>query len=175
MKKLNLSKKTLFLALPILVVLLIFLFQGPILKVSAQILPIIVNLYDLTFGNVFPGEELEKTFEVSYAEPEGSMDYRIIHKIKPINSEDSDYCQQNPNDFQKCYRNLCPYLTEFSNENEGDTKDQATVGVQDIHDNWIVRLKVPAIFGHVGQDHIGGIVSENGVYGCDISIDIIEP
>jgi len=169
------KKLLLLITITVSLVLVFSIFQGTVLRVSAAILPIVADLYDLTFGTVFPGEQLEKTFEVSYTDNEGDIDYRIIHKIKPIDSGDSDYCQQNPNDFQKCYRNLCPYLTEFSNENEGDTRDQATVGAQDIHDDWIVRLKVPAIFGYVGQDHIGGVVSENGVYGCDISIDIIEP
>jgi hypothetical protein len=175
MKKNIFSKKNLILIISTLIILLVlFLFQGPILKVSAQILPIMVNLYNLTFGNVFPGEELEKNFVVSYAEPEGSIDYRIIHKIKPLAPEDSDYCQQNPDDFQKCYRNLCPYLDEYSNEGENDTKNQASVGATDTSDNWIVKLKVPAIFGYVAQDHNGEVVTESGEYGCDISIDIIE-
>ena len=98
MKKNIFSKKNLILIISTLIVLLVlFLFQMPVLKASVQILPIIADFYNLTFGTVFPGEQLEKTFEVSYTDNEGGIDYRIIHKIKPINSEDSDYCQQNPN------------------------------------------------------------------------------
>ena len=34
---------------------------------------------------------------------------------------------------------------------------------------------MPAIFGHVAQDHTGGVINEAGEYGCDISIDLTEP
>lgn len=171
----NLFKNNIILILSgLLALLALSILQGPILKVSAQVLPIVANLYDLTFGTVFPGEELEKTFEVSYTEEAGSLNYRIIHKIKPLVPEDSEYCQQNPTDYTRCYRNLCPYLDEYSNEGEEDTKNSAVVGVSDVLDNWTVKLKVPAIFGHVAQEHNGGIITDSGDYGCDLSIDVIE-
>ncbi len=138
-------------------------------QVTAQILPVTVNVNHLSFGNVFPGEKLQGEFIVAYVEEQGSgLTYRIIQKPKPCP-------QENPN----CgpggyYKNLCPYLEKVSNENEGDSETQATIGpVQtDRSDTWTIYFKVPAIFGNVGQDHTGGVVNESGDYGCDIAIDI---
>ena len=152
-------------------------------RVSANVLPIWVNVEHLDFGNVFPGETLEGNFIVNYATTsEGVVVYRIVQKIKPLPNVSvppgyeliSNYCQDNPNDFSKCYRNLCPFLEKVSVETEGDTENLASVGPEDLSDAWIIYFKVPAIFGQVGQDHIGGVVDSEGEYGCDVSIDIFE-
>ena len=133
-------------------------------KVSAQIVPVTVSTNNLSFGTVFPGEELQGNFIVTYIDEEGEINYRIIQKPKPLPEEHPD----SPG----FYRNLCPFLTPVSVEGEGDTTSSAFVGNADLSDNWTIYFKVPAIFGQVGQDHTGGVVSENGEYGCDISIDI---
>jgi len=119
---------------------------------------------------------------VTYLDEVGEVYYRIIQKIKPLPDVStpqgyetvSDYCQDYPDDFTKCYRNLCPYLEKVSIEGEGDIEDLALIGINDMSDVWVVNFKVPAIFGHVGQAHIGGVVDSAGEYGCDVSIEIIE-
>ena len=150
---------------------------------QVQILPISVNTGHLDFGLVFPGEFLEKIFTVSFVSDSGQdeINYSITQKIKPrpeatvpdgFEGTISEYCQENQSDFEKCYPNLCPFLTKTSEEGEGDLELNASVGEDDLSDNWLVGLQTPAIKGFVGQDHIGGIVDENGVYGCDIGINI---
>ena len=80
--KINLQKKILFLGLPIFVILLaLFLLQGPIFKVSAQIVPVTVSMDNLSFGTVFPGEELEGDFIVTYADGGDGIGYRKRRKV----------------------------------------------------------------------------------------------
>ena len=134
-------------------------------QVTAQIIPVTVSTSHLSFGTVFPGEELQGNFIVNYVDEEGGINYRIIQRLKPFPEGHPDY--------PGYYRDLCPFLTPISvDEDEGDATSSAFVGTDDPSDNWIIYFKVPAIFGHVGQDHTGGVVSENGEYGCDIAIDI---
>ena len=90
--KISLQKKILFLGLPTLVILLaLFLLQGPIFKVSAQIVPVTVGMENLSFGTVFPGEELEGNFIVTYADTGDGIGYRIIQKRKPLPPEHPEY------------------------------------------------------------------------------------
>lgn len=135
-------------------------------RVSAQILPVVVNVEHLDFGTVFPGETLEGNFIVTYATTTGGVYYRIIQKPKPLPEGHPEY--------PGYYKDLCPFLEKVSVETEGDTEDRAYVGEDDTSDTWIIYFKVPAIFGHVAQEHIGGVVSSSGEYGCDVSIDILE-
>ena len=144
-------------------------------KVSAQIIPVTVSTNNLSFGTVFPGEELEGNFIVTYVEDEGSgIAYRLIQKRKPLPEEHPEYPSGGDPEMPGYYRNLCPHLEKVSLEGEDDVPSSAFVGPTstDPSDSWTIYFKVPAIFGQVGQDHTGGVVSENGEYGCDISIDI---
>jgi len=160
-------------------------------KVAANILPVAVSEVNLDFGTVFPGEELQKNFTISYVEEyeQGGITYRIIKKIKPkwpeppvcgqgftTREEASAYCVANPNNTNCCYPDLCPSLTPIKIE-EGTEEENPTlayVGSDDLSDAWIIYFRVPAIVGHVAQEHIGEVVTSNGEYGCDVSIDILE-
>ena len=175
------SKRTFIIIAAVLAVISISLWINS-RYVSAQFVPVAVSINHLAFGTVFPGEELEGSFEVTYLDEAGEVHYRLVQKIKPLPDvpipqgyeSTSDYCQDYPNDLTMCYLNLCPYLEKVSVEQEGDIENLALIGINDMSDVWVVNFKVPAIFGHVGQDHTGGVVDSEGEYGCDISIDIIE-
>jgi len=161
--------------------------QNDIIKIKADTWSIAVNVDHLAFGIVFPGEQLQKNLTVLYS---GSGD-GATEKYKPLPDAEiptdyqggniSDYCQDFPDNLEKCYRDLCPYIIEYSNEGEGDTVDSASVDANDTSDVWIVHLDSPAIAieGKISQDHTGGIISVNGIYGCDLSFDVeieeIEP
>ncbi len=164
-------------------------FLVKIMNVNADSLPILVNLDHISFGTVFPGEtSLRKNFLVSYAGTDGgNINYNVIENYKPLpdatspegyNGTISEYCQEHFDDQDRCYKFLCPFIEEFSEENEGDVVSDASVSSTDIKDNWIVAFNkniVPAIIGNVAQDHEGDIISENGIYGCDLSINIEDP
>ena len=150
---------------------LVALFQNNIIKIKADTWSIMVSVNHLAFGTVFPGEQLQKNFTVFYS-GSGNGEYTIVEKYKPFDPADSDYCQDNFSDFDKCYKYLCPYIEEYSIEGEGDTVTGASVSSDDLADNWIVTLDTPAIVGNISQDHTGGIISVNGVYGCDLSFDV---
>ena len=143
-------------------------------QVEAIILPVTVNVNHLDFGNVFPGEELEGDFTVTYVAEGDGINYRIIQQRKPLPEEHPEYPDGGDPEMPGYYRDLCPFLTKVSNEGEEDTENEAFVGPNDISDTWTIYFKVPAIFGNVAQPHIGGVVDANGEYGCDVSIDIIE-
>jgi len=142
-------------------------------KVSATIIPIAVNVEHLDFGTVFPGENLQGNFIVSYTQEQGEgINYRIIQKRKPLPPEHPEYPNGGDPEMPGFYKDLCSFLTKVSIEEEGDTETQAFVGPSDTTDTWIIYFKVPAIFGYVSQDHNGGIVTSDGEYGCDIAIEI---
>jgi len=148
-------------------------------NISSVSWPIIVNLSDLDFGEVTAGEEMEKTFTVSYS-GKGDGSYAIVEKYKPRKGAKvpsgyegtlSDYCQVNHDDEERCLKNLCPFIEEESAENEGDTVDEAYVGAEDKKDIWKVILNTPSV-GNIRQDEQGGVVSEGGDYGCDLSFAV---
>lgn len=155
--------------------------QHGLIRVSAQVVPITINYDHLAFGPVYSGEELYKNFTVLYSDhEEAAVFYRIAEKIKPrpdaeppdgYDGTASAYCQENPADYARCYRDLCPFITKISREEEGDEESGASVGPDDQADVWYVRLDVPAVIGAVAQDHGGGIVNETGEYGCDIAVE----
>lgn len=141
-------------------------------RVTAQIVPITVQEEDLAFGTVFPGENLEGKFIVNFVKDynEDGVTYKIIFKRKPL---PPGYPDQGDPQKPGYYRDLCPFLTPVNvDPGETDTVNQAFVGQSDLSDQWIIYFKVPAIVGSVAQDHIGGVVTTDGDYGCDISIDI---
>ncbi len=148
--------------------------QANLMRVSAQNLPVVVNTNELSFGTVFPGEILEKSFAINYSAEAGDVHYRIVQKRKPLPENHPEYPDGGDPDMPGYYRNLCPSLAKLSLENEGDTESAAALDEEDISDTWVLRFSVPAIFGQVAQDHEGGIVDASGEYGCDISIDVDE-
>ena len=179
---LSLSNKTfkeprkLIILLVIAVSLILVSLRLSVTRVTANIFPVIVHEENLAFGTVFPGEELQGDFEVHYAYEQGGITYIIILKRKPLPEGHPEYPDGGDPEMPGFYRDLCPSLTviKVKEGTEEDTTTGAYVGIDDLSDAWIIYFKVPAIFGHVAQDHIGGVVSESGDYGCDISIDIEE-
>lgn len=173
-------KSTLFTILGLVLVVIVTIWFSSN-RVSADVWPISVAVDHIDFGTVFPGETLQENFEILYLD-EIPLNYRIVQKIKPLPGVPvppgyefiSDYCQDNPDDLTKCYRNLCPFLEKVSVEAEGDTEDAASMDWDDNSDIWTIYFQVPAIFGNVSQDHIGGVITEGGEYGCDVSIEIID-
>lgn len=151
--------------------------QISLTAVSASIFPIVVHEEHLDFGTVFPGEEQEGNFVVSIS-PDyvgDGITYRIIQKRKPLPEGHPELPDGGDPGMPGFYRDLCPHLTKVSNEGEGDIESNASVGgLFDESDAWIIYFKVPAIIGNIGQDHVGGVITEDGEYGCDVSIDIIE-
>ena len=143
-------------------------------RVTAQIVPIVVNERELAFGTVFPGEELQGNFGVHFVTEyeEAGIIYKIIFMRKEL---PDGYPGTGDPEMPGYYRDLCPFLTPVNvDPGETDTKDHAYVGDDDPSDNWTIYFKVPAIVGTVAQDHVGGVVTTDGDYGCDISIDIPE-
>lgn len=155
-------------------ILVLVVLNANITNVSAQIVPVTVSTNNLSFGTVFPGEEVQGNFIVTYVDEGNGIAYRLIQKRKPLPEGHPEYPNGGDPAMPGYYRDLCPFLDKVNEEGEGDTEDQAFVGPisTDPSDSWIIYFKVPAIFGYVGQDHTGGVVSGNGEYGCDIDIDI---
>ena len=145
-------------------------------RITANIFPVIVHETDLAFGTVFPGEELQGNFEVHYAYQQGGVTYTIILKRKPLPEGHPEYPNGGDPEMPGYYRNLCPFLTPIKVVEglEQDTPEGAYVGIEDLSDVWIIYFKVPAIIGTVAQEHTGEVVTSNGEYGCDISINIPE-
>lgn len=159
------------------VILLGVSFQSFIIDAKAQIDPIVVQIGALGFGIVFPSEELEKTFTVGLAEgSECDPRYQISHSIKPLVESDKDYCLSNPQDYTRCYPDLCAFLNEQSIDvpTENDTAANAYLFQNDTSDTWLVNLIVPPIEGFIGQDFEGLTVGKAGVYGCDIEVRVLE-
>ncbi|MEA1937136.1 MAG: SdrD B-like domain-containing protein [Patescibacteria group bacterium] len=181
-QKIRKMKLTLFLiSFLMLSGFLVALFQNNIIKIKADTWSIAVSVDHLAFGTVFPGEQLQKNLTVLYS-GSGDGSYTITEKYKPLPDAEipadyqggdiSDYCQEHPDDLERCYRDLCPYIIEYSEEDEGDTVNGASVSADDISDLWIVHLDSPAIAGEISQDHTGGIISTSGDYGCDLSFEV---
>lgn len=170
------AKILIFLIILIAFSLVLANFQFKAIEVSASIIPVLVHEEHLDFGTSFPGEERQGSFTVYFVEEyeEDGVNYKIIQKRKPLPPEHPEYPNGGDSEMPGYYRNLCPYLTKVSIEGEGDLETGAFVGRTDLSDAWIIYFKVPAIVGHIGQDNINGVVTSNGEYGCDISIDVLE-
>lgn len=171
---------------PILIAMMVvsaaFIFHAD-KNIYSDSLPIKVDLSEMKFGDVYPGQEASKTFTVEYDGNSGSGEYSItkIHKAKHgvtvpagYKGSVSSYCQTAAGmvDETRCYRYLCPFITVTSSEGEGDTMNKASVTKTDAVDTWTVYLKTPALYGKVTQDYSGDLVSESGEYGCDLSFDV---
>ena len=148
--------------------------QGNFMSVSATVIPVEVSVKHIDFGTVFPGENNSGKFIVSYADIGNGVDYKIAQKRKPLPANHPEYPSGGDPLMPGYYRDLCPYLTKVSLENEGDIEEKSFVGPNDLNDTWTVLFSVPAIMGNVAQDHKGGVVTVKGDYGCDISIDVGE-
>ena len=94
--------------------------QTNLTQVSAQVIPVQVSMPNLNFGTVFPGENLESSFIVSYVENGDGIDYQIIQKRKPLPLNHPEYPNGGDPAKPGYYRDLCPYLTKVSLEDEGD-------------------------------------------------------
>ncbi len=149
-------------------------FQSGLMSVSATVIPIQVSIPHLDFGLTFPGENHTGNFTVSYAEQGNGIKYTIIQKRKPLPQSHAEYPNGGDPNLPGYYRDLCPHLTKVSLENEGDIEENSFVGPNDLTDKWTIYYSVPAIMGNVAQDHKGGVVTTNGEYGCDITINIEE-
>lgn len=175
----NKTKKLIF-AVVILGLVIAFGVQQNITQVRAKLEPVLVQIDHINFGLVFPGEQLAKYFTVNFVgDDEELVEYSIIQYPKPKPDFEPDgemtareYCIENPEDTQNCYLNLCEYLIKTSTDGEGDIEELASVGPNDLQDEWQVELSVPAIAGYVAQNHTYGIIDSSGDYGCDIAIDI---
>ncbi len=158
-----------------LVVLLVILWVNSTM-VSANVFPIVVsvNVDHLSFGTVFPGETQEGNFIVTYATTSVNIRYSIVQQRKLLPSGHPEYPNGGDPAMPGYYRNLCPFLTKSSVDEEGDIESEASVGPSDLSDTWVIYFEVPAIFGNVAQNHIGEVIAEGGEYGCDISVNILE-
>jgi len=137
--------------------------QQQILRVKADVQVLLVSDTALPFGTVFPGEELAKTYTVQLDTSATSSTY-ITVLTPPSNDE------QDPLFGRK---DLCPYLNlkNIDTPAESDVPEESTLArPSDTLDSWQIKLTVPAIEGHVAQDHTGGIVVTGGDFGCKISI-----
>ena len=174
-RKIKIGKVLIFSIALIAFILFLANAQLKVMEVSAQVIAVTVQGDNLHFGTVFPGEELEGSLTISYIETQGQIDYRVVQKRKPLAPEHPEYPDGGDPEMPGYYRNLCLFLTKVNMEGEGDTEEESSVGESDLSDEWIIYFKVPAIVGHIAQEHINGVVTSNGEYGCDISIEVIEP
>lgn len=128
--------------------------QSQILKVKADVQVLLVSNTALPFGTTFPGEQLSKTYTVQLDTSAQNAEYET--QLLPVEEQE----------------NLCPFLkVESTDEGEPDTLGSSTLAKSDdAVDSWLVTLTVPAIEGHVAQDHDGGVVVSAGDYACHISI-----
>ncbi len=168
------------------VFLILILLAQHATSVQAHIVAVTVTPCEIEFGNVFPEEQLKSHFDVELAKScnydPGTVKYSVVQKIKPKHGAVppqgwqgtiSDYCQTAAGqiDQTRCYLNLCPFLKKVS-DSPSDTETTSTLGGTDKKDKWTINFLVPDIFGSVGQENEGGVVSQGGDYGCDISIEV---
>ena len=139
------------------------LLQQQVLKVKADVQVLLVSDTALPFGTVFPGEQLSKTYTVQLDTSATSSTYATILVSPSTDPQDELFGK----------KDLCPYLQlkNIDVPDEGDILAKSTLSRPgDTIDNWQIKLTVPAIQGHVAQDHNGGIVVTGGDFGCKISI-----
>ena len=170
MKKSQLKKKGSLLALLLIFGAVGAFIQNRIINVEADVIPIVVGINEMSFGIVFPGENITgKEFTISLAGDETeSTEYKIS---KERSDENGDSCEDNP---ETCIPDLCPYITPvLVDTGEADTINGATLSPgSDTMDRWKINLAVPAIEGYVAQSFVGTPTGEEGLHGCRISVDV---
>ncbi|MDD3190708.1 MAG: DUF4215 domain-containing protein [Candidatus Pacebacteria bacterium] len=143
--------------------------QNRIMNVEADVIPITVGIDEMSFGIVFPGENITgKEFTISLAIGETeSAKYKISKERSDVNG---DSCED---DLDTCLPDLCPYITPvLVDAGEADTVNGATLTPgSDIMDRWKINLAVPAIEGYIAQSFVGTPTGEEGLHGCRISVD----
>ncbi len=189
-------------------------FEAHVINVTAHIEnALAVSGSELEFGTVVPQEYLEREFFINLSqsflasERLDDVSYEIVQMPKPIWPEPIEceqgfndvitarsYCIDNPEDYDCCYHDLCPFLSKDDGDPEDmndtshpsyfhDTYCELSVAqaggelVQsegDIEDRWIVDLKVPPIYGTVGLEWPDGCptIPAEDDYGCDLYIQV---
>lgn len=131
------------------------LLQSNVLKVNAAVNVLLVSNTAIPYGNVFPGENLDKTYTVQLDTSVNSATYATT--LAPVSGS----------------QNLCPFLlvSNIDAPAEPDTLASAILTrPSDTLDNWQVRLTVPGIKGQISQNHLGGIVVTGGSFACQITV-----
>ena len=124
------------------------------------------------------------------------VEYRILQKTKPREDSASEraYCAENPNDYERCYPSLCPYLSK-----EPDGQPANDTGVPAFHDpsaptsialgrlaksendtddHWVIDLHSPCFRGQCDQRNevppeYQLDPSLNGeLFGCDLVVEV---
>ncbi|TSC81668.1 MAG: hypothetical protein G01um101420_914 [Parcubacteria group bacterium Gr01-1014_20] len=156
----------------------------------------------ISFETVFPGEVHFRPLDINLS---GSflsnpiyddVEYRILQRPKPrIDSAlERSYCSENPTDYNRCYRSLCPYLSkEADGAPANDTgvpayhDPEATSSIAlgrlaksdtDTADHWVIDLHTPCFIGQCDQTR--SVAPEyqldpslNGeVFGCDLVVEV---
>ena len=150
-----LAKKLSLIGATAVLVIVGSLLQTKILKVRADVNVLLVSNTAIPFGNIFPGETLDKTYSVALDTSVNNATYMTT--LAPVSGQ----------------QNLCPFLQVSSQDTpaEPDTLPSAALTrPSDITDNWQVRLLTPGIRGQISQDHQGQIIVSGGDYSCQISI-----
>ncbi len=165
-------------------------FEAHVINVTAHIENALnVDTEEIAFGTVFPEEYYDRTFTVSLSssflasERVDDVRYTIAQKPKPRPAyvdqvgayEARLYCIANPTDYDKCYPNLCKFLTKTTAEGEGDTETVARLSKiqQDVADLWSIHFDVPCVQGHEDQGgDCTGVVNAEDDYGCDIWVEV---
>jgi len=155
----------------------------------------------VSFATAFPGEILFRPFTVDLSQAfisEPSLDgveYRIVQKPKPKVESDREYCQDHPTDDARCYRSLCPYLsqeadttppndTSLSAFHDPNAESSIVYGrlaksENDLADAWTVDLHVPCFSGQCGQtdsiplEYQLDPTLHGEVFGCDLVVEVL--
>lgn len=176
------------------------IFQAGILKVSAQVAPVLgVAPGNLAFGIVFPGEKLYESFTLTMIEANAdSVDYVIKHVPKPRDPIDAEYCRLNnplnpgnPSDpyYVKCYPNICEQISEMPdgspNNDVGVSSPHDSSAIAyghldksdgDTQDDWTIDLITPCFEGMCAQGYnpaTEGQALPAGLEGQDFGCDLI--
>lgn len=176
------------------------------IEVSATHVTIDANLFVspsvISFETVFPGEILFRPFNIELSGEflqsplHDDVEYRILQKPKPRvdSAVERSYCEENPTDFARCYRSLCPYLSKTpDNAPPNDTEVPAfhdpnasssiaygrlAKSDEDTSDNWVIDLHAPCFRGACDQTNSVPEIYQldpalNGeVFGCDLVVEV---
>ena len=156
----------------------------------------------ISFATVFPGEINFRPLNISLSHDfitssiHDDVEYRILQKPKPREESANEraYCAEHPNDLQRCYPSLCPYLSK-----EPDGVPTNDTGVPAFHDpsaptsialgrlaksendtddHWVIDLHTPCFRGQCDQRNevppeYQLDPSLNGqVFGCDLVVEV---